>query len=103
MGRDHPEADGLVTLPYSIFILFLSLIKAQVPDAQIPPLQLALEGDQIPPLQLALEGEDLIHNADQLFYRKFLKDPIKEIPYHAETTGQNAFKFSLNKRDRIAV
>ena len=63
VGGDHPEADGLVTLPYSIFILFLLLIKAQVPDAQRPPLQTCARGGQPEKLILRKEGKLMLKEA----------------------------------------
>jgi len=52
----------------------------------------------------SLKEEDLIQNADQLFYRKCLKDSVKEIHYPVEKiTEVNTIEFSLNKKDIIAV
>jgi len=81
VGGDHPEADGLVTLPYSIFILFLLLIKAQVPDAQIPPLQTCARGGQPEKLILRKEGKLMLKEAKILtcIWMRYVDLPSRKI------------------------
>ncbi len=46
--------------------------------------------------------DQLIENGDRLFYRKRLKDSVKDIRYPAETIGRNMLEFSLNKNKKTA-
>ena len=47
--------------------------------------------------------DQLVENGDRLFYRKCLKDSIKEIHFPAEKTEQNTLEFSLNKNESTVV
>ena len=65
-----------------------------------------MEKEQIKEIVLkhanSLTEDELIENADHLFYRKRLKESVKEIRYSEKSPKRNAVEFSLNKNKRTA-